>query len=84
MKVEIEWKDINKEEPIDKKGYGTEYLVSVTCDTWDKPKTMIMSWHEDIIRGKLVKRWKWKDRLKIDAWVVTHWAELPEPVSEKM
>jgi len=63
-------------------GLGTDYLVTVRCDTWEKKKTMVMTWCEQTVRGRRVKRWKWNDRLKIDEWKVTHWASFPEPADD--
>lgn len=83
--MEFVWNNIDDNEPVDnrKNGYGTEYLVTVKCDSWDKPKTMVMSWCEEEVRGKIKKRWKWKERLKEDTWIITHWAEFPKPATQE-
>jgi hypothetical protein len=53
--------------------------VTVTCDSWKVPLTMVMEWEETIVRNKEVKRWKWNNRIKINSWIVTHWMKFPEP-----
>lgn len=58
---------------------GKTYIVTVVCDTWENPKTMVMKWECTTIRKKEVKRWLWNNRPNIDGWKVTHWAELPNP-----
>ena len=77
----MKWIDINEQAPIDigKYSMGTTYLVTIKCDTWTTSKTMVMEWQEIVIRNKMVKRWKWNDRIKEEAWIVTHWMELPQP-----
>lgn len=77
----MDWVDINKQLPPDNDEIGGRtYIVTVSCDTWKEPTTtMIMEWECIKIRNRDVKRWKWKDRIKIAGWEVTHWMELPYP-----
>jgi hypothetical protein len=76
----MKWININEKLPKDNNtDGGTDYLVTVKCDTWKSPKTMVMEWEETEIRGKQVQRWKWNNRIKINEWVVTHWMEFPKP-----
>jgi hypothetical protein len=80
----MKWIDISKELPVDydKDGIGTTYLVTVVCKSWEEPKTMVMEWEETLVRNKPVKRWKWNNRLKDEAWVVTHWMAIPSPYDQ--
>lgn len=76
----IEWIDINEQLPPDN-DWRKEYLVTVNCELWGdkKYKTMTMDWECTTVRSKETKRWLWNDKIKDAAWVVTHWAKLPEP-----
>ena len=76
----MEWIDINKQLPPDNNCFGGEtYLVTIVCNTWKEPKTMIMKWECAKVRNKEIKRWKWNNSLKHETWIVTHWMELPPP-----
>jgi len=78
------WIEIDNQLPPDNEKLGGKpYIVTVVCDTWDKPETMIMSWECRTIKKREVKRWLWNDRVKVDGWNVTHWMELPPPVVSK-
>ena len=75
----MKWTDINEQLPPDTEKFTTQtYLVTVTgCS--NKPKTLVMDWECPTIRGKVVKRWTYRDRLLNKNWKVTHWMKLPEP-----
>ncbi len=79
----MNWININKEHPPDNNDFGGKtYLVTIRCDSWESQKTMIMEWEITTVRNKVVKRWRWKDSIKHDAWIVTHWMELPPPATD--
>ena len=75
--VTVRW--IRIETPPPYTQFGKDYLVTVKCKLWDKPHTMYMTWHSDTVRGVKVERFKWLNRLVMPDWIITHWAELPEP-----
>ena len=77
----MEWVSVETEKPKDLTAYGsgTQYLVTVDCCSWDKKKTLVMSWCKETIRGKVVERWKWNDRLVDAHWIVTAWMPFPPP-----
>lgn len=79
----MNWIDIKKQLPPDNTNFvGETYLVSVECNTWDCPKTMVMEWECTTIKNKEVKRWRWKGRIiNVASWKITHWTELPKPAT---
>ncbi|HCL4455188.1 TPA: DUF551 domain-containing protein [Clostridium botulinum] len=77
----MDWIDINEQLPPDNNEIGGRtYIVTVSCKSWKEPiTTMTMEWECTKIRNKEVKRWKWKNSIKSEGWIVTHWMELPCP-----
>lgn len=76
----MKWIEVEEQLPPDNsKLDGEEYLVTVVCASWEKPKTMVMGWETCEVKGKMVKRWKWNRRIKLDSWIVTHWSDFPSP-----
>jgi hypothetical protein len=81
--METNWIKTSEQLPPDNDRYlGESYIVTVTCDSWKEPVTMIMNWECKIIRNKEVKRWLWHDKIKMDSWEVIAWMPLPEPYKE--
>jgi hypothetical protein len=55
--MEIKWIKTSEQLPSDNDKYlGVPYIVTVICDVWKEPKTMIMNWECKIIRNKEAKR----------------------------
>ncbi|MDF2879960.1 MAG: hypothetical protein K0R54_517 [Clostridiaceae bacterium] len=79
----MNWIDIKDQQPPDSKDcIKKEYLVTVICNSWEEPETMVMEWECTIVKNKVVKRWKWKNRLVVSAWTITHWMEFPKPMNK--
>ena len=76
----MKWIDVNKQLPPDN-DWREEYLVTVLCG--NVTTTLCMDWECETVRKKKVKRWKWKDRLVIYNWKVTHWMKFPKPADKK-
>jgi len=75
----MDWVNIKDRLPnVGKDDYDSEsIIVFVHCDHWEKDKSMVFDWSTDTVRGKKVSRFKWRDRLIIPQWEVTHWMPLP-------
>lgn len=74
--MEISWMDFYLREPIIHKGYW----VTVHNIYWDEPKSMMLYWGEEVIRGIKQSAWKDGSSNKIPStWKVTYWMELPPP-----
>ena len=51
--------------------------ITMTNATGKSRGVIPMEYRTSSIRGKIVRRWMWHDR--ISPWGVTHWMPLPEP-----
>lgn len=58
------------------------YLATVTCDSWDEPRTMYVKWETTTVRGKEVSRWTFDNRLFPSEWRVVAWMPMPEAYKE--
>jgi hypothetical protein len=77
---EMEWISVQERlpEPNNPRYETKTIIVSVHCDSWAHDKSMVFDWVTEDVRGKVISRFKWRDRLVIPQWVVTHWMPLPE------
>ena len=79
MAIRMEWIDVKKELPKIPEGLP-EYNRSVkVIAAWgNKPEnTAEMSYCEEIVRGKVICRFKWN--CKISPWEVLFWMPFPKP-----
>lgn len=76
---EIKWVRCTKTTPQTTVKGCKEYLATVTCETWKKPKTMCVEWENTTVRGKDASRWLWNGRIFPSCWEIVAWAEMPEP-----
>ena len=58
------------------------YLATVTCDSWEEPRTMYVKWETTTVRGKEVSRWTFDNRLFPSEWHVVAWMPMPEAYKE--
>lgn len=58
------------------------YLATVTCDSWEEPRTMYVKWETTTVRGKEVSRWTFDNRLFPSEWRVVAWMPMPEAYKE--
>ena len=58
------------------------YLATVTCDSWEEPRTMYVKWETTTVRGKEVSRWTFDNRLFPPEWRVVAWMPMPEAYKE--
>ena len=73
-----EWVSVGDEIPSDDDD-GLEFFC-MTNATGKCGGVLPMEWEVATIRGKTVRRWKWRSR--ISPWAVTHWMKRPAPPGE--
>ena len=78
VEPELHWTSCSERLP-ETEAWRTDFLVTVTCDVWEKPSTMVAVWENTTVRNKPVSRWLWKDRLFPSSWKIEAWSPLPEP-----
>lgn len=71
----MEWISVKSEIPKDE-DKGMEFIC-MTSATGRSKGVMALKWEVTKVRGKLVRRWIWSDR--ICPWEVTHWMKMPAP-----
>ena len=73
-----EWISVEDEIPSDDDD-GLEFFC-MTNATGKGGGVLPLEWEVATIRGKTVRRWKWRSR--ISPWAVTHWMKRPAPPGE--
>lgn len=73
-----EWVSVEDEIPSDDDD-GLEFFC-MTNATGKGGGVLPLEWEVATIRGKTVRRWKWRSR--ISPWAVTHWMKRPAPPGE--
>ena len=73
-----EWVSVEDEIPSDDDD-GLEFFC-MTNATGKCGGVLPLEWEVSTIRGKTVRRWKWRSR--ISPWAVTHWMKRPAPPGE--
>ena len=73
-----EWVSVEDEIPSDDDD-GLEFFC-MTNATGKCGGVLPLEWEVATVRGKTVRRWKWRSR--ISPWAVTHWMKRPAPPGE--
>lgn len=80
--AEQDWVSVEERLPEDPSPY-TSIECNVTYEMYGgKLKTTTMNFVKEKVRGKTVKRWRWKTMLS--PWTVIAWKPLPKPYDKKI